>query len=75
MRKSSFVIIAFAASVALVACDDSSSASDDEVPESSESVPKSSGAVPGSSASMPESSAAYFSFNFSKHFSVTSSES
>lgn len=57
MRKSSFVIIAFAASVALVACDDSSSASDDEVPESSEFVPKSSGAVPGSSASMPESSA------------------
>ena len=48
MRKSSFVIIAFAASVALVACDDSSSASGDDVPGSSDS-----GAALGSSGSVP----------------------
>lgn len=55
MRKSSFATIVLAASMAMVACDDSSSASDEEVPESSESVPKSSGSVPVSSA-IPESS-------------------
>ena len=48
MRKSSFVIIAFAASVALVACDDSSSASGDDVPGSSDS-----GSALGSSGSVP----------------------
>ena len=66
MRKSSFVIIAFAASVALVACDDSSSASGDDVPDSSDSGAalgssdsgsalgsSGSGDVPGSSGSVP----------------------
>ena len=41
MRKSSFVIIAFAASVALVACGDTSSAGDEDVPVSS-AIPESS---------------------------------
>ena len=47
-RFSGIAAVAFVATMSLVACDDSSSASDEEVPASS--------AVPGSSASMPESS-------------------